>query len=245
MKKVLIDLKNLSFSTQNNNILKNINLSINHGDKIALLGKSGSGKSTLISILNGTIKQSEGFYKIYDKDFRNLTKEEKLSIGTIWQDLRLIEDLSAEQNVNCGLLGKEGIIFAIKNLLNICSFRKAHKSMRMCKLDKSTFDKNIKIISGGERQRVAIARTIIQGPYILLADEPFNNLDPKTTHLLKDLFLNNKFIYKFKKPETIIISLHRLDLLDGFNRVLGIKNGKIIFNLKKENLNNNHLNKIY
>ncbi len=245
MKKVLIDLKNISFSTQNNNILRNINLSITHGDKIALLGKSGSGKTTLFSILNGTLKQSEGSYKIFDKNFKKLSKEEKRSIGTIWQDLRLIEDFSAEQNVNCGLLGREGFIFAIKNLLNTCSFKDAHKAMKICKLNRSIFDKNIKIISGGERQRVAIARTIIQGPYILFADEPFNNLDPSITTELKDMFLNNKLISNFKKPETILVSLHRLDLLDGFNRVLGIKDGKIMFNLKKENLKNHHLNKIY
>jgi len=245
MKKVLIDLKNISFSTQNNNILRNINLRINHGDKIALLGKSGAGKTTLISIINGTLKQSGGSYKIYDKNFKTLTKEEKKSIGTIWQDLRLIEDFSAEQNVNCGLLGRKGFIFAIKNLLNICSFREAHKYMRICKLNQSIFDKSIKIISGGEKQRVAIARTMIQRPYILLADEPFNNLDPKITTQLKDIFLNKKFISNFKTPETILVSLHRLDLLAGFNKVIGLKNGKIMFNLKKENLKNYHLNKIF
>ena len=117
--------------------------------------------------------------------------------------------------------------------------------MQICKLNKSIFDKNIKNISGGQRQRIAIARAIIQEPNILFADEPFNNLDPKITIYLKDLLLNGKFINKFKKPKTIIVSLHRLDLLDGFNRVLGIRNGQIIFNLRKENLKTYHLKKIY
>ena len=245
MSQVLLDLKKISFCTQNDYILKNIDLSINHGDKIALLGKSGSGKTTLISILNGTIEPSQGSYRIFNKQFRDLTKEEKISIGTVWQDLRLIEDFSAEQNVNCGLLGKESFIFAINNLLNICSFQEAHRYMQICKLNKSIFDKNIKNISGGQRQRIAIARAIIQEPNILFADEPFNNLDPKITIYLKDLLLNGKFINKFKKPKTIIVSLHRLDLLDGFNRVLGMKNGQIIFNLRKENLKTYHLKKIY
>ena len=245
MKKVLLELKEISFSTSNKQILKNINLKIKEGDKIALLGKSGSGKTTLISILNGTLKQTKGDYKIFNNFFRKLTKEQKKRIGTIWQDLRLIEEFSAEQNVNFGLLGRRNSIFALKNLLNICTFKEAHKYMEICNLKKSIFDKNIKRISGGQKQRVAIARTIIQKPSILLADEPFNNLDPKNTNILKNLFLNKEINYNFKMPKTALISLHRLELLDGFDRAVGLNDGHIMFNIRIENLKDYHLKKIY
>ena len=245
MKETLIDLKNISFSKKNNHILKNINLRIIKGDKIALLGKSGSGKTTLISILNGTLNCTTGNYKIQNRKFVDSTKRKKINIGTIWQDLRLIEDLSAEQNVNSGLLEKKSLIFAFKNLLNLCSFKEAHKCMKICNLNKSIFAKNIKVLSGGEKQRIAIARTIIQKPNIIFADEPFNNLDSNTISKLKDILLNKKLIYEYKIPETILISLHRLELLKGFNRVLGMNEGKIMFDLKIEDFNNHHLEKIY
>ena len=245
MREVIADLKDISFLSKNNHILKNINFKIYKGDKIALLGKSGAGKTSLISILNGTIKNANGDYKIFNKNFFDLSMKQKKYIGTFWQDLRLIEEFSAEQNVNCGLLGKKNFIFALENLLNICSFNEAHECMKILNLNSSIFTKNIKKVSGGQKQKIALARTIIQQPNILFLDEPFNNLDPNFAIYLKDLLLNKIIIKKIKIPETILIALHRIDLLDGFNRVLGLKNGEIIFDLKIQNLRNFHLNKIY
>ena len=241
----LLELKNVHYKYKNNLILNKINLKINFGDKIALLGKSGAGKTTLISILNGTINPSKGKAKFLNQQFYKLNFYQKQKISTIWQDLRLIEDLSAEQNVNCGLLGKESFLFAFKNLLNISSFDKAHKYMDICNLKKSIYSKNIRKISGGQKQRVAIARSLIQGSDILLADEPFNNLDPKLTSNIKNLLLISKNKNNIRVPNTTLISLHRLDLLDGFSRIIGMKNGKILFDVEKNKLKEFHLNKIY
>ena len=242
---ILLELKNVNYKYKNNLILNKINLQINYGEKIALIGKSGAGKTTLISILNGTINPTKGKAKFFNREFDKLNIDQKGKISTIWQDLRLIEDLSAEQNVNCGRLGKESFLFAFKNLLNISSFNKAHKYMQICNLKKSIYSKNIRKISGGQKQRVAIARSLIQESDILLADEPFNNLDPKLTSNIKNLLLNSKNKNKIRLPNTILISLHRLDLLEGFNRIIGMKNGEILFDLEKHKLKNFHLNKIY
>ena len=103
----IIELKNVSYVNKENNILKNINLKIYKHDKVAMLGKNGSGKTTLISILNGTLKPTSGQLKIYKKDYSNLNQRQLRTIGTIWQDLRLIEELTVAQNVNCGLLGRK------------------------------------------------------------------------------------------------------------------------------------------
>ena len=245
MKNILIELKDISFVNEKNLILNKINFKINSGDKIALLGKSGSGKTTLISILNGTIKPTKGEIKYFNKKYKELDVNQKQKITTIWQDLRLIEGLSAEQNVNCGLLGKRSFYFAFKNLLNIASFKKAHKYMQLCKIPQSIYSKEINKLSGGEKQRVAIARSLIQESDILLADEPFNNLDPKLITLIKNLLLTHENKNNIKTPITGLVSLHRLDLLDGFNRVLGIKDGEIFFNLERIKLKKSHLDKIY
>ena len=243
--KTLIELTNISFKYNNKNILKNINLKINEGEKIVLLGKSGAGKTTLISILNGTKNQSNGDIKIYGKSFNNLDNSQKRKIGTIWQDLRLIDDLSAEQNVNCGLLSNQNIIFTFKNLLNKSTFLKAHKCMDLCQINSSIYSRNLKNLSGGQKQRIAISRSIIQEPEILFADEPFNNLDPKLCKYLRNLFISRLNKYKIKFPNTILFSLHKINLLDGFTRVIGLKNREIFFDIPRDELRESHLENIY
>ena len=245
MRKIFIRLNDTSYILKNNQILNKINFKISEGEKIALLGKSGSGKSTLISILNGTIKPTNGHVTAFEKPINKLEIEKKRNIGTIWQDLRLIDELSAEQNVNCGLLGRENLFFTLKNLLNISEFHNAHKYMDLCEISASIYSKSLNEISGGQKQRVAIARSLIQEPKILLADEPFNNLDPKIANKIKYLFFSTNNKYKIKMPTTILVSLHRIDLLDGFDRVVGINNGEISFDVKLDRLKKYHLDKIY
>ena len=116
--------------------------------------------------------------------------------------------------------------------------------MQLCRLDISIYDKKIRCLSGGQKQRVAIARSLIQGPNILLADEPFNNLDPKLITTIKNLLLKN-LDNNTKSPKTTLVALHRLDLLKDFDKVIGIKDGKIFFNIKRINLKKSHLDKIY
>ena len=243
--KSLIELNNISFEYNNNKILKNINLEIKEGEKIALIGKSGAGKTTLISILNGTKSQTYGDIKIFGKNFNNLYNSHKRKIGTIWQDLRLIDDLSAEQNVNCGLLSNQNLIFTFKNLLNLSTFYKAHQCMELCQLNSGIYSKNLKNMSGGQKQRIAISRSIIQEPEILFADEPFNNLDPKLCDYLKNLFISRLNKYKIKFPNTILFSLHKIELIDGFTRVIGLKNGEIYFDIHKDELRESYLENIY
>jgi len=246
MNNTLFELNNISYKYKNNLILNKVNLKINSGEKIAILGKSGSGKTTLISVINGTIKPTQGDVKLFNKSLEKLDRKQKRKITTIWQDLRLIEDLSAEQNVNCGLLAEKNFYFAFRNLLNISSFKKAHNYMQLCRLHNSIYDKKIRELSGGQKQRVAIARSLIQRSNILLADEPFNNLDPKLIPIIKNLLLENVDKNNTKKSaKTALVALHRLDLLNDFDKVIGMRDGKIFFNIKRTNLKKFHLDKIY
>ena len=245
MNSTIIELKKVSYGNKKINILNDINLQIKENERIALIGKNGSGKSTLISILNGSLRPNKGQLKFYNQDYIDLHINQKRNIGTIWQDLRLIEELSVEQNVNCGLLGRENFLFALRNLLNLSNFKKAHKYLELCQLKESIYTKNLKQISGGQKQKVAIARGIAQEPKILFADEPFNNLDPKSINQILNLLIIKKNSSKMKSPSTVLISLHRIDLLNGFDRVIGIKNGKIFFDLEKSKLSKSKLIKIF
>ena len=245
MTEALIELKNISYKYKNSYIIKNINLKIFEGNQIALIGQSGSGKSTLISLLNGTLIPTSGNIKFFNLPFYKLDNSQKSRISTIWQDLRLIEDLSSEQNVNCGLLGKRNFIFALGNLLNITSYRKAHEVMKICKISPSIFIKKIKNLSGGQKQRIAIARSLIQESQILFADEPFNNLDQKLIKTIGNLLLNENNENYINISNTILIALHKIDLLENFDRIIGLKNGTISLDLSKGELKDNLLDELY
>ena len=117
--------------------------------------------------------------------------------------------------------------------------------MQLCRLHNSIYDKKIRNLSGGQKQRVAIARSLIQESNILLADEPFNNLDPKLITTIKNLLLENKDKKYINSPKTTLVALHKLDLLKDFDKVIGINNGKIFFNLERIKLKKFHLDKIY
>ena len=123
--KQLIEIEDVGISKGSIYRLKNINLRINQGDKIALLGKSGAGKSSLISVVNGSLKSTKGVTKWKGQDLRSLKSRQRREIATLWQDLRLIEELDVEQNINTGALGRHNFVWAISNLLGIVKSNKS------------------------------------------------------------------------------------------------------------------------
>tara|TARA_E500000081_G_scaffold19678_1_gene23229 strand:- start:586 stop:1320 length:735 start_codon:yes stop_codon:yes gene_type:complete len=237
----LLELKNISLYSQDNIRLKDINLSINHGERIALIGKSGAGKSTLISIANGSLTPNEGDVIWKGSHINNISKIESSKIGTIWQDLSLIEELNVAQNINCGALGKHNFIWALKNLLGVLDKGLCQECLAAVSLPKKTIYAYINKLSGGQKKRIAIARLLRQEPEIVLGDEPFSNLDPLLSKNILNLFINQKNYLRIKIPETILISLHQIHLINNFNRVIGLKDGEIVIDREIHNINQSEL----
>ena len=241
----LLELKNISLYSQENIRLKDINLTINQGEKIALIGKSGSGKSTLISIANGSLLPSKGNIIWKGQNINKISRRESSNIGTIWQDLSLIEELNVGQNINCGALGKHNFIWALKNLLGIIDSELCKECLTAVYLPTKAIYSYISKLSGGQKKRIAIARLLRQEPQILLGDEPFSNLDPLLSRKILNLLINQKKYLSIQIPQTILISLHQINLINNFNRVVGLKDGEIVIDREIDNINESDLDWLF
>lgn len=223
MKKIVINNLNKIYNENKQNeflALKNINLEINENEVVVLKGKSGSGKSTLLSLIGGLTKPSNGDIIINNENISKLpdifiSKYRNEEVGFIFQSFNLIYGLNTYDNVLAPLVLKnfnkkeldEKITFALE-LANI-----KHKSTQ-----------NIESLSGGEKQRCAIARALVMNPSIILADEPTANLDKSNSLIFIEM------LRKFKKlKKTVIIATHDpiFDNLDFIDKFLDIKNGEI------------------
>ena len=241
----LLELKDISLYNKEDIRVKDINLTVNQGEKIAVIGKSGSGKSTLISIANGSLIPNEGVVIWKGQNINKISKRESSNIGTIWQDLFLIEELNVAQNINCGALGKHNFIWALKNLLGIIDKELCQECLSAVYLPKKAIYSYISKLSGGQKKRIAIARLLRQEPEIILGDEPFSNLDPLLSKNILDLLINQKKYFSIEIPKTIIISLHQINLINYFDRVIGLKDGEIVIDKTIKDINPSQLDWIF
>lgn len=205
--------------TNDDYILKNLNLNINKGDCIVFLGHNGAGKTTLFKTINGLIKPTNGCIKIFGKTINNKAKKQ---IGYIPQINKFEKNIpiSVRQTIEIGLLAKKGIFTKISKLDN-CFIDNIAKRLEISHLLNTPIGK----LSGGEMQKVSIARVLAQESSIILLDEPLSHLDTKSQkniiNIIEDVHLTKK--------TTILIILHNFEQIPKCtNKIITIENGEII-----------------
>ena len=214
----MIELKNVSKTYKTKmeelNILKNINFKFNNGDFVSIQGKSGSGKTTLLNILGLLDIKSEGELYINSEKIekQDLTKLRSENIGFVFQFHYLLNEFSALENVMIPALNKKN---ANKKEIE----KRAKELLAMVGLSNRLNHKPNEL-SGGEKQRVSIARAMINSPELILADEPTGNLDYETSQLI-----NNIFVELNKKGQGIIIVTHSQELANLADYKYILKNG--------------------
>lgn len=225
--------------------LDNVNLTINDGDFLSIIGLSGAGKSTLLRCINKMHDIQEGKVLIDDQDISAAKGKElrvlRRNIGMIFQSFNLVKRSSVYKNV---LGGRAGYHSFFEVLFGV--YKEEEKMLAFDSLNKlGILDKafvRADELSGGQQQRVALARALTQEPHIILADEPVASLDPITTISVMNDFKRINEDYKI----TIVANMHHVDLaLKYSTRIIGINKGKIVFDGKPEEINDEILLKIY
>lgn len=219
----MIDLKNINRHFKNgndtNHILKDINIHIEEGEFIAIMGPSGSGKSTLINILGFIDRGYEGTYLFDNQNYKkssdnHLSDLRNKTVGFVFQNFKLIQNNTILENVSVPLIYS-----------GMKSKERKEKVLDILH-DVGLYDKENLIpnkLSGGQQQRVAIARSIINNPKFVIADEPTGALDSKTSQDIMDLFVKlNK-----EKQTTMIMVTHDRQVAEKADRVIHILDGRV------------------
>ncbi len=221
--KIILSAKNISKTYKSLKVLNNINFDIYKGEIVSIIGPSGAGKTTLLEIISTISKpdsQEKYSLKIGDREIQSLNDNEvcKLrneSIGFVFQSHELLPEFSAIENIMLPALikglTKNECIEKAKILLNEFNLIK--------KLNNSPAE-----LSGGEQQRISLARALINDPEIIFADEPTGNLDSKNSDLINDLFLR----LRKKYDQTFVIVTHNSKLASMSDRVLNLKDGLLV-----------------
>ena len=222
MSKNLIEIKKLKKEFKNNNsvvkVLNNVNINIESGKLVALVGPSGSGKSTFLHLLALLDEPTKGKIFLFGNSTANISEDKKNKIikdyiSIIFQNNNLLSDFTALENVAIPLI--------IRNQNYKNSIEKAKKVLAKVNLSHrlNYFPSDL---SGGEQQRVAIARSLAADTKIILADEPTGNLDYKTSNEVFSYFLKLK-----EKNKTILIATHNRELAKKADYTLSLTNGNI------------------
>ncbi|MGH7852704.1 MAG: phosphonate ABC transporter ATP-binding protein [Candidatus Binatia bacterium] len=237
-------------------VLRGITFQVQQGEFVGIVGLSGSGKSTLLRCINRLIDADAGevlapqtlltaqargpsldILKLNGADLRRIRRR----IGMIFQQFNLAKRLTVIDNVLCGGLGYQPVLRSTLRIFTQAERRQALINLKRVGLLDHSY-KRADELSGGEQQRVAIARTLMQQPAIILADEPVSSLDSKLSRVILDIL---KRVCR-EDGITALVSLHTLELTREYaDRVVGLKTGEIVFDGPTNGLNDAVVEAIY
>ena len=225
--------------------LKDVSFEVREGEFVSVIGPSGSGKSTLLRAINRLIPISGGTVWLDDQAVSALRgkslRQLRRKVGMIFQNYNLVYSLSVLQNV---LHGRLGYMSGVKGVFGLYSEEDKQEGLDLLEeLGLADFAYNrASDLSGGQKQRVGIARAIIQGPKLLLCDEPIASLDPSSAKTIMDLLRD----MTRKRNIACIVNLHQLDVaLKYSTRIIGLSKGEIVFDGRPEELDDCTIERIY
>ncbi|RYL92659.1 phosphonate ABC transporter ATP-binding protein [Sporolactobacillus sp. THM19-2] len=242
----MIEFRNISLTYPNGHRgLNHVNLKIDSGEFVVVVGLSGAGKSTLVRCINQLVKPTEGELLINGKNTLRYREHElkhlRKNIGMIFQNYNLVNRMSVLRNVLTGRLGYTGTIRSMFGLFSQKDRELAFNSLKRIGIAEKAYSRADEL-SGGQQQRVSIARALTQQANIILADEPVASLDPPTSHVvMRDLKRINQ-----EDGITTIVNLHFIDMaMEYADRIVGMRNGEIVFDGSVDTVSETTFEEIY
>lgn len=234
----LLEVKNVKkiyttrFGSNQVEALRDVNFTVERGEYVAIMGESGSGKTTLLNILAALDKPTEGKVYLKDRDLGKLKEKEiatfrRQNLGFVFQDFNLLDTFSLKDNIFLPLVLSGKKYPEMEKRLKPIAEKLGIEKL----LEKYPYE-----VSGGQKQRAAIARALITKPQLILADEPSGALDSKAADSLMNLFTTIN-----QEGQTIVMVTHSVKAASSAKRVLFIKDGKVFHQLYRGNLTNEEM----
>lgn len=225
----IIEINNLVKNYGNKEVLKNISFAVKKGEFISIIGESGAGKSTLIRCINGLEEINGGSIKFNEIDITKLKEKEKNNLKSrmalIFQELNIIDNTTVIENVLLSFLNKKNFFQILFNRFTKDEYKRAEYCIEKVGLSKLAYTK-AKYLSGGEKQRVVIARALAPNVELILGDEPISSLDERNSTQIMEILKK----INIKKGKTIILNLHNTEIAKKYSdRILAIRDGNILF----------------
>jgi len=225
--------------------LDNVSLEVPRGQLLSLIGLSGSGKSTLMRHLNGLHKPTAGTVRVMDVEVSSASNRQlrsvRRNVGFVFQQFGLVGRATCLENVLSGALGRlKGPRYGVWSYPRDLR-RQAFDHLDRVGLAPQAYQR-ADTLSGGQMQRVAIARTLMQQPQLLLADEPVASLDPESSAQVLELLLR----IAIEEKMTVIVTLHQVELALGWaHRIVGLRDGQVVLDRDARGLSQDDVMEVY
>jgi phosphonate transport system ATP-binding protein len=211
-----------------------LSLQVMPGERVAVVGPSGAGKSTLLGLCSGSRPLDRGSVQVLGTDLAGASRRRlravRSRIGTVHQQLHLVGRLSARQNVSAGRLGRWSLARSLLSLVSLQDRGPVEEALERLGIAELAGHRT-EDLSGGEQQRVALARVLVQDPPLVLADEPIASLDPQRARAVMDLLAE----VVGDGSRALLVSLHDADVArETCDRVLGLRAGRIVLDVPAE-----------